>query len=407
MRLCLSSDTIQARHACSFARDRCGRFAAMTVTRGPLYDSYWRFAAARQDVYLRRLRGEPPPWTDDPVIARWRFTNVYRAADRVSQYLIRNVIYAGDQEPSEVVFRVLLFKWFNRISTWELLSERLGPPRLDGFDPSLAQRVLTAARAAGRRVYSAAYIVPPVPGEPGPKHAGHLSSTMRMLDEGIVDEIRGAGYLEGVFRALRAWPGIGDFLAYQLAIDLNYSEVIDHDEDEFVVAGPGALDGIAKAWPRADLRKAAAIIRVTAAEQHERFTALGLAFPGLFGRPLKLIDCQNLYCEISKYSRAAHPEVVGVAGRTRIKQTYRTWPVPEALPAPFFPPKWQLEPPVTEAVRRPEQTMLSLDCDLHLSKRPGSDQRSPRVRSTPRRRLAVRERPAVEVDDEKSSGTLR
>ncbi len=168
----------------------------MTVTRGPLYDSYWRFAAARQDVYLRRLRGEPPPWTDDPVIARWRFTNVYRAADRVSQYLIRNVIYAGDQEPSEVVFRVLLFKWFNRISTWELLSERLGPPRLDGFDPSLAQRVLTAARAAGRRVYSAAYIVPPVPGEPGPKHAGHLSSTMRMLDEGIVDEIR-PGWIPG------------------------------------------------------------------------------------------------------------------------------------------------------------------------------------------------------------------
>jgi hypothetical protein len=48
---------------------------------GPVYDSYWRFAAARHDVYLRRLRGEPPPWTDDPVIAAWRFTNVYRAAD--------------------------------------------------------------------------------------------------------------------------------------------------------------------------------------------------------------------------------------------------------------------------------------------------------------------------------------
>lgn len=85
---------------------------------GPVYRSYWRFAAARHEVYLRRLRGEPPPWTNDPVIGTWRFTNVYRIADRVSQYLIRNVIYVGSQDADEVVFRVLLFKWFNRISTW-------------------------------------------------------------------------------------------------------------------------------------------------------------------------------------------------------------------------------------------------------------------------------------------------
>lgn len=312
---------------------------------GPLYKSYWRFAAARHDVYLRRLRGDPPPWTDDPVIATWRFTNVYRAADRVSQYLIRNVIYGGDQEPDEVVFRVLLFRWFNRISTWELLTERLGPPSLASFDPSTAERVLATARAEGRRIYSAAYIIPPVPGEPRPKHAGHLALTVRMLENGLTEQLVTAGSLEGVFRVLQRWPGIGDFLGYQLAIDLNYSEVIDHDENDFVIAGPGALDGLSKTWPGLNLRHAADVIRLTVAEQEEQFGRLGIEFPGLFGRPLKLIDCQNLYCEISKYARAAHPDAAGIAGRTQIKQAYRTSPLPAPVPTPYFPPKWRLQVP--------------------------------------------------------------
>ena len=54
-----------------------------------VYDSYWRFAAERQDVFFRRLHRLPPPWTDDPVLRAHKFTNAYRASDRVSQYLIR------------------------------------------------------------------------------------------------------------------------------------------------------------------------------------------------------------------------------------------------------------------------------------------------------------------------------
>jgi hypothetical protein len=334
----------------------------VTVAPGPVFDSYWRFAAARHELYLRRLRAEPSPWTADPILASWRFTNTFRAADRVSQYLIRNVIYSGDQDRDEVIFRVLLFKWFNRISTWELLNDRLGPLRLSSFDPSAAERVLGQARASGQRVYSAAYIVPPVPGELGPKHAGHLNLTMRMLDAGLGEQLTTAGSLAETYRLLTAWPGIGPFLGFQMAIDLNYSTVIDFDEDDFVVAGPGALDGLAKAWPGADLRRAADLIRLTTLQQQENFARLGLKFDGLFGRPLKLIDCQNLYCEISKYARVAHPEVVGVSGRTRIKQSYRTRPVPQPVPHPFFPPKWLLDVPETYGVSpgvEPEPLMLN------------------------------------------------
>jgi hypothetical protein len=60
-----------------------------------VFDTYWSFAAARQALYEARLRGAAPPWTSDPILRRHRFTNCYRAADRVSQFLIRRVAYAG------------------------------------------------------------------------------------------------------------------------------------------------------------------------------------------------------------------------------------------------------------------------------------------------------------------------
>jgi len=73
----------------------------------PVFESYWRFAAERHRIYEQRLRGLPAPWTADPVLSAYRFTNVFRAADRVSQFLIRDVIYRGDQTVDEIVFRVL------------------------------------------------------------------------------------------------------------------------------------------------------------------------------------------------------------------------------------------------------------------------------------------------------------
>src|SRR5258708_1460952 len=50
----------------------------LTVT--PVFDTYWNFAAKRQTLFMRRVMGGAPPWTDDPILMSYRFTNVYRAA---------------------------------------------------------------------------------------------------------------------------------------------------------------------------------------------------------------------------------------------------------------------------------------------------------------------------------------
>jgi hypothetical protein len=322
------------------------RLAVMNLPTAPsrVFESYWRFAAERHRVYEQRLQGRPAPWTSDRILSAYRFTNVYRAADRVSQFLIREVIYQGDRATDEVVFRILLFKLFNKIETWQLLRAEFGELSLSTFDVETADRLLSDARARGQRIYSNAYIVPPIAGSDGVKHRGHLRLIATMIEEDLAGRIRDSATLEAVYLLLRSYPGIGDFLAYQFAVDINYSDVTGHDEDEYVVAGPGALDGISKVFPGANLRLAAQIIARMTDEQEEWLSHYGLSFDGLFGRRLHLIDVQNLFCEISKYARVAHPEVEGVSGRTRIKQSFRA---AGPIPAPYFPPKWGLDVPIT------------------------------------------------------------
>ena len=311
----------------------CGRRLDPT----PVFDTYWRFAAARQGLYEARLGASPAPWTSDPILRRHRFTNCYRAADRVSQFLISQVIYEGSQDPGEVVFRTLLFKVFNRIATWQRLEARIGEVSWQEYDYARYERVLTAAFTSGERLYSAAYVVPPPAFGEARKHANHLRLLELMMSTDVAGKVRSAGSLRGAFEVLRSYPAIGGFLAYQYVIDLNYSPVLAYDEMEFVVPGPGARDGIRKCFGRAADGIEADVIRYMADHQEEHFARLGLHFGGLQGRRLQLIDCQNLFCEVDKYARVAHPDIQGISGRTRIKQSFR--PVAEPVPA-WFPPKW-------------------------------------------------------------------
>jgi hypothetical protein len=308
-----------------------------------VFDSYWKFAAERLGVYYRRLVDPDGPWTHDPIIAAHRFTNSYRAADRVSQFLIREVQYREDrsQAPMEVFFRTMLFKLFNRIETWNNLEREVGPLSWQSCDLNRISDILDREISRGSRIYSAAYIMPSPSLGHKRKHANHLALLARMIDDGLPGRLARMSSLSTVYQTILTYPGLGPFLAFQYSIDLNYSTLIDFNESDFVVAGPGALDGISKCFHDGAKLDATAVIHAMTDRQDREFARLGLDFEGLFGRRLQPIDCQNLFCEISKYARLAHPEIAGISGRTRIKQQYRAR-LPEAVVTPFFPPKWKL-----------------------------------------------------------------
>ena len=144
---------------------------------------------------------------------------------------------------------------------------------------------------------------------------------------------------------LRSYPTIGDFLAYQYCIDINYIDFINFSESEFVVPGPGARNGIAKCFKDTHGLGEPDIIRSVTEAQAKEFESRELTFPDLWGRPLQLIDCQNLFCEIDKYSRVRFPELAG-NGRHRIKRMFRPQPTPIRY---WYPPKWGINERISGA----------------------------------------------------------
>jgi len=311
-----------------------------------VFDTYWRFAAERQSIFFKRMARVEPPWTKDIVLQSYKFTNSYRASDRVSQFLIRHVIYDGPQEIDEIFFRIILFKTFNKIETWQLLIDNVGQILWREFNFKVYDKILTSAQAVKKSIYSAAYIMPSGGRncEHRVKHRNHLLLIQKMMTDALPAKISDSKSMQVVFNLLRSYPMIGDFLAYQYAIDINYSILTNFSEMSFIVPGPGAKDGIRKCFSDFGGLSEVDIIKLMTDRQEDEFARLGIKFKDLWGRSLQLIDCQNLFCEVDKYARIAHPEIKGITGRSKIKQTLK--PNNEMI-SYFYPPKWS----INEAVK--------------------------------------------------------
>lgn len=308
-----------------------------------VYDSYWKFAALRQEVFFNRFEGKPFPWSKDPILTQYKFTNAYRASDRVSQYLIKEVIYNIElpSSPKEILFRILLFKLFNKIETWELLKKNFGALTFEDYNFHRYDKVLNKAITNGRRIYSAAYIMPSGQSYFGflRKHSNHLKLIELILGEDTDERLMSARTMQKAFEILKGFPGLGDFLAYQLLIDINYSPILNFSESEFVVPGPGAKGGISKCFEDTAGLSHIEVIKLVTDRQEQEFERLGLSFRSLWGRPLQLIDCQNLFCEVDKYSRVKHPDIKGASDRVKIKQMFKQ---NSAKIDYWFPPKWNI-----------------------------------------------------------------
>jgi hypothetical protein len=173
-----------------------------------------------------------------------------------------------------------------------------------------------------------------------------------MTDE-LPYKLADAPKMQEGFELLREYPSLGDFLAYQFITDINYSEITNFSEMEFVVPGPGALDGIRKCFLDLGGLNEPEIIKFMADIQESEFERLGLDFQPLWGRNLQLIDCQNLFCEVDKYARIKHPDIAGISGRSRIKQKYSANKHPIDY---WYPPKWG----INQAIEDYEKTQTNV-----------------------------------------------
>lgn len=306
--------------------------------RQEVYDLYWYFAYERNNIFIKKNKNLDSPWTNDEILQNYKFCNSYRVNDRVSQYLLKNVIYNGKKYSKEdMVIRIILFKIFNKEETWELLLEKFGDITYESFDFNNYSKYLDLLHKEGIKIYNDAYIscANKAFGYDR-KHNNHLALINKIfkIDKAHIKIIKSKTMKEA-FEILKSYPLIGNFIAYQLVTDINYSDVVNWREDEFTVAGPGSKRGIDKCFIDRGSCSYEDIIKYMFENQEKEFKRLGLKFEKINGRKLQLIDCQNIFCELDKYCRIKIPNLK--SNRTKIKKRYKAKIKKIEY---MYPPKW-------------------------------------------------------------------
>lgn len=276
----------------------------------PTLDTLLYFTWEREAIRFARQNELPRErWTADPVLARYKFTNIRRRDDRVSQWVIRELIEPAVVNGDEHLWFTLLIA---RLVNWPPTLERLLragviPCAPERFDAQAFVQVLEGAKAEGRKVYSGAYMLYPTKMDPGGSKsqavARHIigDAVLRAEDIRFAIWVAGGGYsVEAVVNALARCFGISTFMAGQVAADLTYTGLPFEDLYRWAPMGPGSLRGLNylhnrspfAGWTQPDFN--AALMAVNEHIQRELQIA-----------DLTLHDVQNVMCEYSKYCRAA------------------------------------------------------------------------------------------------------
>lgn len=316
----------------------------MIEPRDEIFQYYFYFVQERMKIFWNKFKEKESIFTNDEILKTYKFTNVYRACDRVSQYLIRNVIYKENGmkfNEQDILLRIIVFKIFNKIETWEYLENRIGTIKEDNFNIQVISRLLLE-RKRQSPIFNNAYMMTGSHSKYNYldyKHEKWLAMVKKeLLKEKTFDKILRAKNLGEVFNLLRNCSFIGDFLAYQYSIDFNYSPVINFSENSFVKAGIGSIRGIKKCFVSLGDTTYEDAIKYTYDNFEKYQQKYGFTkFKNLFGREPALIDIQNCFCETDKYLRAKVPELQ--IDNVRIKQKYKR--TDKELDF-FFPPKWEL-----------------------------------------------------------------
>ncbi|KAJ6619050.1 hypothetical protein B0H10DRAFT_2164011 [Mycena sp. CBHHK59/15] len=350
------------------------------LTPTSVFNTLWQWLAERKGIDDRRRAGLPAPWTQDPILQKFKFCNAYRVLDRTSQFVVREVIEKGAQDRTEMLFRILLFNCFNKIETWQLLARafgRGGAPTYTAFDLDAYGVVLDVAVAAGTTLFTSAYMKIGHRLDYDANHMRHLQ-LLQILMHDLPPVLASARFAADVYERIAAYPGMAAFTAYQLLLSLSYSPLLPFAANDFVVPGPGARSGLAKMFGRSIARARAAVpaadieaevLRWMARTQTAHFARLGLAFAPLRGadgraRPLDVADLEHAVCEVDKYARVRHPGVPGIGTRTQLRGRFTPT---GALPAsPVLPAAWADPARRTARVRKGPVVVEQRYCILRI-----------------------------------------
>ena len=248
--------------------------------------------------------------TFDPILSKYKFTNIRRKDDRVSKWIIKNVIdlYSTENYRPDLWFVLLICRLVNWPPTLQrLIDEGVLLEDAGNFDPVAFSKCIEEFRAQlnGGKVYSGAYMVYPTKKDVGSVKSLSLARYIISPALEVGDEIDHSFFdhnsVESFVNVLAGCFGISTFIAGQVAADLTYGDaVLAKAVDLYIYApiGPGSSKGLNyllnrapyASWKQADFNNELIILNDAIKEELEI-------------TDLTLHDVQNVMCEYSKYAR--------------------------------------------------------------------------------------------------------
>lgn len=253
---------------------------------------------------LKEVNKLPPPWTDDEILSMYRFCNVVRIEDKVSQWLFKNW-YQPFFDHGNMLLACTLARQLNNPESLEAI----GFPKK--WNRDWCHKKLTTRASMGLKNFSGAYMI-----------TGTLGGTkIEQIICKVVDPIHKSNLqldtssIEKSVEMLLPFSGFSTFIAGQVVADMVWAVRGEwNDRKTWAAIGPGSRRGINRilGLPVDSPRKQA--------QFNEDLVGLmervGPSLPPELVTRMDAIDWQNCLCEFDKYERTR-------LGQGRPKQKYK------------------------------------------------------------------------------------
>jgi len=202
-------------------------------------DQYFALARERYSILQKRRAGEPWPWSTMEVFQKYNLCNVHREDDRTTIWFRDNV--RSKLSGLDVIKATVIFRWFNRIETGEIIK----PMLLSGkWDRGRAEILLEGVKP----VVTGAYMIKTITG------MDKLHGALTVIDEALpyIEDLWNKKQfdptLQGFHQQLMKINYLGGFMAYEVVSDLRWTDVLQAAPDimTWANAGPGCMRGISR-----------------------------------------------------------------------------------------------------------------------------------------------------------------
>jgi len=252
----------------------------------------------RHNIWLRKDRGEPKPWTEDVIFQQYKFTNVFRQLDK-GTVVLRKML-EGQKDLILILFNIIWYRYFN----WYVHAEKLGFIT----DYLQLEEYITAKAKKCEKIFTGAWMTTGVSFED--KHISYLRAAKEAWDrrEMLYYLISASTTIEATCSILIDLYMVGKFLAYELACDLRFTKLLNKATDKLTWAnlGPGAQRGLKRLGLLHKNQKeglaSMQILYQQLVDNHIGYQILNAPWP------FELREVEHSLCEFDKYQRTKNGE---------------------------------------------------------------------------------------------------